>query len=145
MQINLMVSGTHVLGNGRRQFFKHSYPYLLAGRILTSRPMQEDCKKWECKKRGYPDLQSKFAVAVVRPTPRAFENLMWMGAIPSSSYLIVHLSYHEWLELRDLVENWGAYSANVDQTCRVRDLHVCMMCTTHGCVVSYCLFIQPLS
>lgn len=38
------------------------------------------------------DLQSKFAVAVVRPTPRAFENLMWMGAIPSSSYLIVHLS-----------------------------------------------------
>jgi len=34
----------------------------------------------------------RFAVAVVRPTPRAFENLMWMGAIPSSSYLIVHLT-----------------------------------------------------
>jgi len=34
----------------------------ICGTFLPSRPMQEDCKKWECKKRGYPlqDLKDLF-------------------------------------------------------------------------------------
>ena len=70
------------------------------------------------------------------PTPRAFEDYIdgcySILLLPHSPLIIYRL------ELRDLVENRETSSANVDQTCRVRDLHV-----GNTCVCRLLLFWYP--
>ena len=71
------------------------------------------------------------------PTPRAFEDYVdgcyFILLLPHSPLIIFYR-----LELRDLVENRETSSANVDQTCRVRDLHV-----GNTCVCRLLLFWYP--